>query len=310
MDKMTESALYYRAELEKVEKRNAELEAKLSEQAEEIGNVRAKNAKLVAENKNLFLSVQSASSRFCKKHGYIKCKCPEDCGLSLIEYLNLVSDKKDLMKLLANSLVWENRFKKEMEENTSLKAELAECEKKLAETVLDYCKENIRNNNCYYCNARLDEPGGPCKWCRTKNVQTEREMHNAWRKRAEQAEAELAAKDAIIAEKDAEIDQLKCELSIKTNSSSKNHKALKLQSSAFESLIKNGTEKDAALAEYRECIRESYKIISKMKHRCDETTWPGALREISIDFRLWEDVVERLKRVLTSPAVKDEGKGE
>lgn len=49
-----------------------------------------------------------------------------------------------------------------------------------------------RNNYCPCCHARLEEICGPCKWCKDSksHLDTERSMYQAWRKRAEESEAE------------------------------------------------------------------------------------------------------------------------
>lgn len=94
----------------------------------------------------------------------------------------------------ANELI--NRRSKE---RAALEQKLAQAEKNTIEVISE-----TRNNYCPCCHARLDEIAGPCKWCKDKHFDTEREMHKAWRKRAEQAEKESSElKTKFVAKQEA-----------------------------------------------------------------------------------------------------------
>lgn len=66
----------------------------------------------------------------------------------------------------------------------------------------------LRNNICPTCNARLDDLGSGCKWCAKKHFDTEREIHKAWVKRANEAESKLNLKLDVIRKADSDLSLL------------------------------------------------------------------------------------------------------
>jgi hypothetical protein len=116
------------------------------------------------------------------------------------------------------------------------------------------------------CPCSYGEPEDPCCTCGLKHrivLQTEQEMHAAWRKRAEEAEADLAAKDAEIVSLKLlqggsyQIGEISGVMIFAATSSSTHANVISAMFAIMELAGKEAPSKDAEIARLNQMIRET-----------------------------------------------------
>ena len=150
----------------------------------------------------------------------------------------------------------------EAESNARLKAE-KEVERLTKEVIVEVYKQS--NNYCPCCHAALDSISGPCKWCKNKHFDTERTMHNAWRKRAEEAELELSTEKTKREEAEKELeDKLFYYESYLDGNHGKFPEIIKKLDDLEASLSKVSQERDAEIKRAREAEAKVKELESRL----------------------------------------------